>query len=77
MPMWFIRKWDKAKSERFIVILLSYQNREGRTVRSAASRESLCDSLWIKTGCALSERAPSGPAGFDPATSSPCEALFG
>ncbi len=42
-----------------------------------ASRESLCDSLWIKTGCALSEQAPSGPAGFDPATLSPCEAWFG
>ncbi len=39
-----------------------------------ASRESGDDSLWIKTGCALSEQAPSGSASFDPATLSPCEA---
>ncbi len=41
-----------------------------------ASRESRCDSLWIKTGRALSKRASSGPAGFGPAGSSPCEAYF-
>ncbi len=35
------------------------------------------NTLWIKTGCSLSEQAPSGSACFDPATSSPCEAWFG
>ena len=35
------------------------------------------NTLWINTGCALSEQALSGPDGFDPATSSPCEAWFG
>ena len=49
-----------------------------------ASRESLCDSVWIKTGGALSKRAPMdrdfaalslGILGFDPATLSPCEAF--
>ncbi len=42
-----------------------------------ASRESLCDSLRIKTGRSLSKRASSGSASFDPATSSPCEDWFG
>ena len=41
-----------------------------------ASRESRGDCLGSKTGCALSKRASSGPAGFAPATASPCEALF-
>ncbi len=35
------------------------------------------NTLWIKTGRALSKRASSGPASFDPATLSPCEAWFG
>ena len=39
-----------------------------------ALRELLCNSLRVETGRALSERAPSGPACFDPATLSPCEA---
>ncbi len=35
------------------------------------------NTLGINAGCALSKRASSGPAGFDPATLSPCEAWFG
>ena len=50
------------------------KNREGWTVRSAAWRVLRGNTLGIKTDCALSERAPSGPDGFDPATSSPCQA---
>ena len=42
-----------------------------------ASPESRCDSLGITTGRALSKRASSGPASFDPATLSPCETWFG
>ena len=42
-----------------------------------ASRESRCDSLGIKTACALSEQAPSGSICFDPATLSPGEAWSG
>ncbi len=41
-----------------------------------ASGESRCDSLWIKTGRALSERVPSGPDCFDPATLVCGEACF-
>ncbi len=41
-----------------------------------ASRESLCGSLGIKAGCALSKRASSGPTRLAPATSSPCEAFW-
>ncbi len=49
----------------------------GISAVEGASRESQCDSLWIKTVQALSKRASSGPAGFAPATASPCEAWFG
>ncbi len=48
----------------------------GISAVEGASRESRGDSLGIKTGRALSKRASSGPAGFAPATSSPCEAWF-
>ena len=41
-----------------------------------ASRVLRGNSLWITTGCALSERVPSGPVGCDPATASPGEAWF-
>ncbi len=48
----------------------------GISAVEGASQESLCDSLWSKTACALSEQAPSGSIRFAPATLSPCEALI-
>ncbi len=51
------------------------EHEAAREDAEGASRESLCDSLWITTVRTLSKRASSGPAGCDPATSSPGEAF--
>ena len=55
------------------------QGRQGRRDLDGGGRLAgvAGNTLWIKTGRALSEQAPSGPDGFDPATLSPCEAWFG
>ncbi len=42
-----------------------------------ASRESRCDSLWIKSALAFVVQAPAGQICLAPATLSPCEAWFG
>ena len=71
------RRREDARSRHRRIGYFRIYRMIGISAVEGALRESGGDSLWIKTGRALSKRASSGPAGFDPATLSPCEAWFG